>query len=313
LAISAAAVAVATLGTAGCYNPTIAEGFKCNMSYEPGAGDCPDGFHCGPAGLCLRGPAVDAAVDQGGSKPETRVDGPVDLPSEPVAQTDTPPDMTTMMCNMPVQGCTADTTKKCDPVCQTGCGCHEKCSANTMGTLTCNVPLNLRPKQLGEGCNPSSLGTAAQTDDCAPGLVCVNDACNARCYKFCKTDLDCPMSTCTRDAGGGVKICDVQAVTCNPVKMNGGTAGCMGQTQGCYLSPVVKDRTFCDCPMGAGNTNSACMFSRDCFPGLVCVDALGTGSSTCLPVCSVPNGSADCLGGTCNPLNKSTKYGYCSN
>jgi hypothetical protein len=217
--------------------------------------------------------------------------------------------------NTPVSGCTPDTTnRKCDPVCQVGCGCTEKCSSNTAGTLTCNAPLPaLRPKMLGEGCNPSSPGSAAQTDDCAPGLVCLQDACSQRCYHFCKTDADCPLSTCTRDAGGGVKVCDVQAATCNPIKNNGMPSGCPGDAQRCFLvsnSPVL-DRTVCDCP-GAGPPNSQCTFSRDCFPGLVCVDVGGTGNAICRPVCSLAAGANDCVATTCTPYKQSKKFGFCN-
>jgi len=314
LAISAAAVAVATLAPAGCYNPTIAEGFKCNTTYEPGAGDCPDGFHCGPAGLCLRGPAVDAAVDQGGSKPETRVDGPVDMPSEPVVQPEAGPDLP-MMCNMPVAGCTADTTKKCDPVCQTGCGCHEKCSASTAGALTCNPPRGSALKAVGESCVISASGTVAQSDDCKPGLVCVADGCGGgRCYRFCRADADCPGSACSRDAGGGVEICDVPFAACDPIG-GGARAGCPstgGMPEGCYLAgAAAPDQTLCDCPFGAQRENDTCVTSRDCLPGLVCVDPAGTFDLRCQPVWMLQGNGGCSNSRTCVAIGAAATYGYC--
>jgi hypothetical protein len=175
--------------------------------------------------------------------------------------------------------------------------------------LTCNVPLALRAKALGEGCNPSSVGLAAQTDDCMPGLVCLQDACGPRCYHFCKSDADCPLSTCTRDTGG-VKVCDVQQSACNPVR--GMATGCPADAQACFVLPNGLDQTLCDCP-GAGPLNSVCTFSRDCFPGLVCVDTGGTGTATCRPTCSLAPTASDCGAGTCNPIKGSKKYGYCSN
>jgi hypothetical protein len=126
------------------------------------------------------------------------------------------------------------------------------------------------------------------------------------------------MSTCTRDAGGGVQVCDVQAVTCNPIKnaidRDGGTVptGCPADVQGCYLSSTVADRTVCDCPFKAGPTNSSCGISRDCFPGLACVDVTGTGNSICRPVCSLAVGANDCPGGTCTALKGSKKFGFCN-
>jgi hypothetical protein len=305
--LAASLAAAAMLGGAGCYNPSIATGsFKCNTGYKAGSGDCPDGFHCSD-GFCIKGtptlvePQPDVAPEaQPDVAAETKPDVTPDLLSEPAP------------CNLPVTGCAPASSGKCDPVCQTGCtGCHEKCASNTAGTLTCNVPLDTRARGLGENCDIASKDQAAQTDNCAPGLVCLDDACGSRCYHYCKSDADCPMSTCTHDAGGGIKTCDVQAVTCNPIK-NMMPTDCPLAAQGCYLSSTVTDRTVCDCPFQAGGTNSSCSISRDCFPGLVCVDVTGTGNSLCRPVCSVAPGASDCPGGTCMSLRNSTKYGFCN-
>jgi len=323
---------VATLSgvlVVGCYNPSINEKLQCNKTYMPGMGDCPDGYSCGTDGHCHKGAngsgtagnggghggitgAAGAAVGTGG-----HIDGGAGASAGSTGAAGSPPDagsdVPPVCINTPVMGCTADTAgKKCDPVCQVGCGCKEKCSANTAGVLTCNVPLALRAKGLGEGCNPASLGTAAQTDDCMPGLVCMQDACSARCYHFCKTDADCPLSTCTRFAGGGVKVCDVQSVTCNPVKNNGMPSGCPADAQACFVIPNGSDTTLCDCP-GAGPPNSQCTFSRDCFPGLVCVDVGGTGSAICRPACGLATGATDCPGTTCTAIKGSKKFGFCSN
>jgi hypothetical protein len=312
-ALAAGAVLLVGLFVGGCYNPTIKGTFKCNPEYKAGQGDCPEGYHCS-AGLCVKGDAGIDLVPE--TKPEAHPEtSPLEVAPE-VPPVDTMPD--TGACYSPVAGCTGDSGKKCDPVCQTGCGCHEKCSANGMGTLTCNMPLASRPRALGESCDISSLNAAAQTDNCAPGLVCLNDACGTRCYHFCKTDADCPMSSCTRDTGTvpeppgpptGIKVCDVQLTTCNPIN-NGQPSGCGADVQGCYLLTTGTDRTVCDCPFQAGGTNSSCSISRDCFPGLVCVDVNGTGNALCRPVCGV--GANNCMGGMCTPLKGSTKFGYCN-
>jgi hypothetical protein len=301
--------ALATAGLAGCYNPKISPNLKCNNDYEPNAGQCPEGYHCSTDGHCLKGPYVDAGVDRGVDKPVPHPDGPVEVPMEaPPAETapDVPP-----VCAMPVAGCAADTTKKCDPLCQSGCpGCHDKCSVNKNGDLTCNPPLDSRPRGPFEACDPSAEGSAAQTDNCAPGLVCLTDGCGNRCYTFCKVDADCPGSFCSRDVGSGVKVCDVPTKACNPIKNNGLPDGCGTDTDtlGCYLSPTVTDRTFCDCPFKGQSANSSCTVSRDCFAGLVCAGA----GPLCRPACSLAPGSTDCPGGTCVKLNGSTKFGYCN-
>jgi hypothetical protein len=297
---------VVVLGVAGCYNPTINGAFKCNQDYVP-PDDCPAGYHCGAGNLCVKGPMVDSGVDKPIVKPpvDAPMEMPVDMPAPPI-------DMgMEVACLMPVSGCTPDTTKMCDPVCQSGCaGCQEKCSVNTKGALTCNVAGSGRTRGAFEFCDISSDGFATQTDNCAPGSVCRTDGCGTRCYHFCKTDNDCPMSTCTVDVGSGMKVCDVNFTDCNPVK-NGTPDKCGTDTDklSCYLSPAVGDRTYCDCPFQAQGVNASCSVSRDCFAGLVCVGAIPTCHKTCGLLAGV---SPDCAGSTCVPLNGSTKFGYCN-
>jgi hypothetical protein len=306
LGARALAVLVAVLGVAGCYNPTIKGAFKCNPDYVA-PDDCPAGYHCVGA-LCVKaGAVVDSGVDKTipvDMKPA--MDVPMDVPPPPV-------DMGAPVCLMPVQGCTADTTKMCDPVCQSGCtGCQEKCSVNSKGALTCNVAGAGRTRGAFEFCDISSDGSAAQKDNCAPGSVCRVDGCpQPRCYHFCKTNDDCPKSACITDVGSGVKVCDVDYVACNPVKNNGMPDGCGtdSDTLACYLSPTAKDSTFCDCPFMAQGVNASCVVSRDCFAGLVCAGAI----PTCHKACGLLAGiSLDCPGSTCVPLNGSTKFGYCN-
>jgi hypothetical protein len=295
---------------AGCYNPNIGEKFICNDLYEPNAGQCPDGFHC-ENHLCLKGPPRDGGSDVGAvTHPDAPIDSTSDLPAE--SAPDTP-----QMCNMPVAGCSADTSKGCDPVCQVGCtGCHQKCSVTTSGAPTCNEPPadSPRPRGLLEGCNPVSSGAPQQTDDCAPGLVCLADHCGARCYHFCKTDNDCgPMTPCSKDAGGGVKVCDLPFMDCNAAK-GGMDDGCGTPSDNitCFLSMTQADRTFCDCSSGGGRPNTACTTTADCIRGLVCAGSAG--SAQCRQVCDLSKGSADCQFGTgmCTPLNGGTKFGYCN-
>ncbi len=296
------------VGAAGCYNPKIGPRFKCNAVYEATAGQCPETFHCEDDGFCHSGQPRDGGVDLGVEKPASH-DGPVEVPPSDVMPEAPAADGPTPACYAPVAGCSADPTKMCDPVCQSGCmGCHVKCSANTAGTLTCNaVPQNTRTRALLEPCDITSGGTTAQTDNCGPGLVCLMDGCGTRCYQFCNGDNDCTNAPCSLNAGGGVKVCDVPSSTCDPSK-GGNVDGCgtAMDSIACYLSPTVKDRTFCDCPVLGGPPNTACSGSRDCFPGLVCAN------QQCRQACDLSRGSADCLMGTCTSVNLSAKWGFCN-
>jgi len=287
----AAGAVVLTLGS--CYRPNILPGgFGCAEAGKP----CPDGFACDPSTLTCVLPSMigDAAADR-----------PVDAAADRI--TDGSTDSSEVACFMPL--CASGVSSGCDPVCQTGCACQQKCSANTKGVVACSAPLP-GPRRLNtDNCQISAAGTSAQTDDCAPGLVCVADHCANHCYRFCRIDADCTNATCTGDAGGGVKICSVPFTTCNPV---GATAtGCAGGAQGCYLSSTMVDKLFCDCPTGSVAKNQTCATTLECLPGLVCVDALGTTDLRCLEVCSIGNTCTTCSTGRFKAYLGSATYGYC--
>jgi hypothetical protein len=235
-----------------------------------------------------------------------------------------------------IANCQPSDAGMCDPVCNTGCtaDCHTKCSVNSAGTLTCNVPTTTRVTTLLSACDQSSFG-ANQTDDCQPGQVCIEEnSCGARCYQFCRGDSDCTNgASCSIAAGGGYKMCDVPPVTCDPV--NGGTAkSSCGNTNsliGCYLSSTSK-ATLCDCQnnraagTGNGSPGDSCTHSRDCFAGLVCYDPTGHGTSQCWKVCRLPGadagsaqtGEVGCtVASNCSPIllpNGTTNptYGFCN-
>jgi hypothetical protein len=155
------------------------------------------------------------------------------------------------------------------------------------------------PRTLMQGCSPDSEGTAQQSDNCAPGLICLGEqSCFNRCFQFCKTDGDCTDATCTREviAGqGGQKVCDVPFVdTCVP-SLGMANTGCGGGAMACWLSSNSPTHTFCDCPFGATPSNGPCTRTRDCVKGLACVDR-GTGEpATCLQVCRL--NSMECPSG----------------
>jgi hypothetical protein len=305
--LSKLALLASVVVCAGCYNPNIATGgFKCSSEFVK---DCPDGFKC-VNGLCWKGGIVtDASVPD--VKTEAAVEAPVDkIPEAPVEK---PADAPCAI--KPVMSCTP-AAGKCDPLCQTGCdGCHQKCSVNTKGTLTCNEPSEPPELQEGDTCEPASTDTDQQTDACAPGLVCVDRSCKNECAKLCRSDADCPGSTCTREYATGFNVCDVKAADCNPVTALGPTR-CPGLAQGCYVSAVVPDRTVCDCPFKAVGLGKACKVSRDCLRGLVCVDATGTTDFRCYIACSLTGATSGCSGAqpNCRPIPTnpaSMKYGFC--
>ena len=156
----------------------------------------------------------------------------VDRPSSDVADglVDGPMDTPPQVCFDARPSCTPTDAGLCDPFCQTGCGCTEKCSVNTAGAATCNQLAPGQVRGVQQPCEAQSSGTAKQIDQCDQGLVCVEDACgsggaNGRCYQFCRSDNDCTDAPCNRDAGGGFKYCDVPFVACTPLPVPNNT-GC---------------------------------------------------------------------------------------
>jgi hypothetical protein len=209
----------------------------------------------------------------------------------------------------------------CDPYCQTGCGCKEKCSVTTAGALTCKaLPTGLQVRTLLQPCQIQNGGTVNQNDQCAPGLVCVEDACGSasgsgRCYQFCRNDGECTNAPCIdKGAGGGFKVCDVPYDDCVPLAA-GMNTGCIGNALMCYLSTSDPSKTICDCEFPPGlREMDVCTRSRECNPGLVCVDPNGQGTRLCTRVCrlTVPS---DCSFGSCRVYMDNgvanTTYGYC--
>jgi hypothetical protein len=198
-----------------------------------------------------------------------------------------------------IASCPSSDAGLCDPVCNTRCGqCFEKCSVNAAGALTCNAPTAGSPGLL-ESCAQTAFG-AMQTDNCAPGQVCIaprGNQCFSRCYQFCRTSSDCTNgAACSIDAGGGNSLCDVPPAACDPVLHAAGIfqySHCPGTNLvGCYLSSDTLT-TLCDCQdtppaNSTGRIGESCVRSRDCFAGLICYDPTGHDNKTCRKVCRLP-------------------------
>jgi hypothetical protein len=316
-----AALLGAVLLAVGCFRPSINSGaFACGNG-----GTCPDNFFCDSTShLCLANGSAGTSGSGGmkgtggttgtggqGGK-DAGMDMAVDHPCLPAATANCPTD--------------AAVTGLCDPICNTGCQCFEKCSVNTANSLTCNPlgPPGSGTAGLLQGCEMESPpDKSMQTDNCAPGQICLAaSACPVpRCYQFCRGSSDCQDgASCSRD-GGAFTFCDVPPVACNPLP--GANTGCGSAAIGCYLSPTSLT-TLCDCQFARtdnknGTLKDPCTHSRDCLSGYVCTDPTGFGKE-CFPVCLLPtaDGGAPASGpgscpGACMPLaSGNTVYGFCN-
>jgi hypothetical protein len=297
------------LGTsllATCYNPQIVEGgLTCTANAE-----CPSGFKC-MGTTCWKvgsippiGGMGGGTAGAGGTGGGTGGSGGGCMSGPAYG---------------PFPGCTAPAGgQTCDAVCQSGCGCKERCKLEG-GNPVCRAEgPDFLPQY--DACSPTD-------DRCRPGAICLQESqdhagCGAHCYRHCRVDADCPNAKCTIEVQFGNstttnKVCSPPMDTCNPF----GQARCGMQekrpypTFGCYvMSSSYPDIAICDCA-GTTQVGQACTYEHECEPGAECV-LLGT-ARLCRRVCKVGAVGGAVAGGCpavnpiCTPFPGGTVYGYC--
>jgi hypothetical protein len=285
---SSIVLGLAALLAVGCYKPDIPDGaFLCGVSQS-----CPDGFQCVGTKCYRNPPSGDASSDTGGT------------------------------CQRQELECSASmgASGACDPVCQSGCACGEKC-VNPGGGNKC-APITMPIRGHYESCDPVN-------DRCRPGDVCLPEfrpVCGSHCYRFCRVDSDCGMiARCTgeaQDDAGNLlyKVCSakIEQPGCNPT----GAAPCglsagpdrQGPAFGCYmLSHEHSDETVCECA-GTQPEGAACEREYQCVPGNECLK-IGT-ETKCRKLCTAEGGGVLppvlCgIGQRCIPFPSGRKHGYC--
>jgi hypothetical protein len=311
-----------------CYNPQIEDGslgcsdtfacpagFKCNQSdgrcyksgsIPPSGGTGGTGGAGGAGGTGGRGGAGGGGMGGGGMGGAGGTGG-ADMCTAP------------MGVYGPFTGCTPKIDSTCDPVCQAGCKCGERCKLEG-GSPTCRAQAAPFAGPY-EACNPDP-----KLDTCRPGLICLQEndarpACAAHCYKHCRADGDCTMGAkCSIEIQFGAmtspaRVCSPPPEACTP--WGAARCGMPGQrpypTFACYvMSNMYPDVTICDCA-GTAKPGDPCMFEHDCEPGSECV--VFQMARTCRRVCAVGATTAltgGCpVGMACNTFPNSTKWGYC--
>jgi hypothetical protein len=297
-----AALAVTTLGLA-CYNPKVGEGdFLCGSQ-----GACPSGWKCGPDSRCYRSVTTFDA-----NPPDTvRPDLGSDLPTAP-------PDAQICMRGLTCSA-GAPAGRTCDLVCQTGCGCADRCTV--AGSEVLCRPITAQPTPLSGSCSPDN-------DTCGPGAICAPEAnfeiCGAHCARACRVDADCGRTArCTEglvDPKDNLltRFCGPPIEGCNPVGSGGNPPPCLDQQSrpspgfACYLLDAGKeDSAVCDCA-GSLKLGDPCQSKRQCAPGLECLPAGPVGDLRCRQLCTLGvAGGLACPVGVCRALGTSQKIGVC--
>jgi hypothetical protein len=311
VALVASVASLALLGS--CYNPTIEDGsLSCSATFA-----CPSGFKCNQAdGKCYKSGSIPPLTGGAGGTGGGGTGGMGGAGGMGMGG------MGGDMCMAvygPFPSCTPKNEGACDPVCQAGCKCGERCKLEG-GNAVCRAQA---PPFIGpyETCNPDP-----KLDTCRPGLICLQEndmrpACGAHCYRHCRVDADCGMGAkCSVEIQFGSmsspsRVCSPAPEACSPW----GQARCGMPVQrpyptfACYvMSNLYPDTTICDCA-GTAKPGDPCQFEHDCEPGSECVVFMGVRS--CRKVCAIgatttlTGGCA--IGMTCNAFPGSTKWGYC--
>jgi hypothetical protein len=327
--VLSATVLAASLALGSCYNPDIPDG---SLFCGP-EGECPSGFDCHrPTNRCFKSGTEPGSAGAGGTAGAagTGVAGSGGGGMAGMTMTGGMGGAGGMMAGgaggMMTGGmggapacfsqmypmCPSDPgAGRCDAVCQTGCGCRERCTYEG-STPVCRA-FSVTPTPLYAECNP-------RNDTCTPGSICLEeiaDACRAHCYRMCRTDAECGgRARCTGEvAGADYKTCSPPIEACNPIGPGARTCQSRGAPFGCYvLSARYADQAVCDC---AGNRpeGATCSFEHECVPGNECV-RIGD-RALCRRLCNLANPTevACPAGQTCTPFvsdgQRSNRVGYC--
>jgi hypothetical protein len=270
---------LALLLLATCYRPEIKDArLQCSPD-----GQCPGNFKC-QNGVCVyQDPST------GG--------GTCSNPEAPYG---------------PFENCKMETAAGavCDPVCQSGCGCKQRCTVTLTQGAQC-------VKQVAPF-DSSYQRCDTNKDRCEPGQICLgpaaeiqNDECGGRCYRFCRIDTDCKGSgqcnvELAQNAGvPAYKVCSPPPEMCSPL----GAGTCKDTSQfpsgsyGCYL---LGTQTICDCA-GTRQPDATCDSEQDlhtCIPGYECI------MGKCRRLCTAITAISLCGSGQmCKQWN--SRFGYC--
>jgi hypothetical protein len=255
----------------GCYDPQIMTG-RLTCAPAPKKA-CPDGFVCSGAVCVTAGAAMRTGGTGGGGTGGAGTGGAGGMCANPI----------TPLC---VPGTAAPAG--CDPVCQTGCGCGQRCNLTTSG-FSCAPSVG--NKTAGTMCQPGS-------DECGLGLVCLKESCGTelgRCYRYCREAAMCGAGVCGTPINlpsgedSGQRVCSLGDETCDAFARS----GCSDPALNCYMTG--PGHTTCDCPSGRDRAlGESCGVYNDCALGLVCLSA-GGAAATCHKVC---RNATDCAGCT---------------
>jgi hypothetical protein len=165
----------------------------------------------------------------------------------------------------------------CDPFTQ-NCLEHLKCLPQDPDTGICAANGTVTE---GGGC--SAVHPNSASDDCAEGLLCLEN----RCRPICNPDAPvCAAQTGCTQYQGGFAVC---IPFCHPLAQD------CGAGKGCYwIVATSGENQFICANDGDAGYGEECMFVNSCQPGLYC--GFCNGINCCRSFCNVPNPAGNCAG-----------------
>jgi len=300
----------------GCYNPDLSTktDLRCALSGKK----CPDGMVCNDlTNFCVnKTSGAGGSTGTGGTIGAGGVVG--NGGAGGVAMTGGTPGM--CVGPLPTAACAVVTQSPglCDPVCQRGCACDQRC------TISGNAPDCVQPRgtlSVGDLCNE-------RNDTCRPGTLCLTEwdeaKCGGHCYRNCRVDADCGggahCSVSLESAGTElqIKVCDNPPENCSPVFGKGSCSDAKSRpfpAFGCYLmGSKYPDEATCECA-GIKKEGEICTFERECQPGHTCIEGPNR-TGFCRKVCPLlaPAEATTICGGPmfrCAAYFGSKQFGYC--
>lgn len=225
------------------------------------------------------------------------------------------------MCTNPAPLCTSSAVPgSCDPTCQVGCSCGQRCTVNEAGKFCEPLPVNA-VKSVGASCGGD--GETVLFDDCSPGSVCLNEAtaaCGKHCYRFCRTNADCAdQARCVMlKEGSTFSYCEPPPANCSPIFGEGGCnrADRPSPAFGCVLAGADRPNdAICDCA-GTVEENAVCTYEGECKAGLSCIlNDVANMTGLCRRICPLRQEAISKLicgaGRQCVAYANSVRWGTC--
>jgi hypothetical protein len=272
----------------------------CDAHFESGKtqcsdkGECPSGYTCNSASLCVSISGVGGGSGGGGMGAAGRTGGPGGIGGSfggaGGSSTTSIPG-----CPTPEAGGTCNVfPASCG--CPTGQVCYA--ASESIG-LTCTPDIG-----------PGSGADCSSANVCTSGFGCFAGICS----KYCELDSDCPEVDLTQgclpltwESGNDIAGVHVCAEICDPVSPQNPKSPLQACPAGFGCSADTLGKSFCQKQSGIGVTDSSCKTDVDCMPGYFC-DYSG---KTCVKYCFVDDLITGCpLGTTCYSFSSSNWAGY---